>query len=55
MTKYVYHSFPKIKKKFSPLLRNPPLWHTEELLAGQSNYRKYSIFLKKEQKFKLGT
>lgn len=35
----------------TPLLKSPPLWHIEELLAGQSSYHKNSIFLKKK-KFK---
>lgn len=32
-----------------PLLKSPPLWHIEELLASQSSYRKNNIFLKKKK------
>lgn len=33
----------------SPLLKSPPLWHTEELLAGQSSYHKNNTSLKEEK------
>lgn len=46
---YAYHSFLKYEKTFSPLLRSPPLWHREELLAGRSSYHKNNTFLKKNK------
>jgi hypothetical protein len=52
---FVWFFFGQKKKKknlsaHSPLLKSPPLWHTEEPPAGQSSYHRNNTFLKQTNK-----